>query len=412
MNMNFAATVAPELGLLGPDEPGPGGLDEQGVNEYGTPRNYFVNPDGSREYTGQRATGVPGVTPSAPAGLTPPQARGPIEGVRDRYNEAAIPWMQQGGDPSTREYWSPEGFTPESQYPGALGQQPEDPPSIAQQRRTPGMAPQVGIPQGPRQGGLTPEDPPSIEQQRRTPGMAPRVGVPGAPPAPRNILQEPPSRARIGQPNGRTNPGYDERMANPMDDNGGARPTNTVADLIERLGIRLPNIGPRSAAADIPLRGRGTPDPNRGLATTQPSTLDRFWDLGTQQGIEQFNANMSRAARTMGESYSPIGYQGRSVAAQQNLQQTANAASPETGWHIPDYGGTVRGADLPPRVLGGISGEHNVWRVRQMLQEAGYPWRPEEVDVVWEDGVERGTGAHYHIEPTPQFNSQRVRTQQ
>jgi hypothetical protein len=409
MNMNFAATVAPELGLLGPDEPSPGGLDEQGYTSDGTPRPYMTNPDGTRQYFGQRATGVPGVTPAAP-----PQTRGPIEGIQGRYDEAAIPWMQQGGDPSTREYWSPEGFIPEPQYPGALGQQPEDPPSVAQQRRTPGMAPQVGIPQGPPQGGLVPEDPPSVAQQRRTPGMAPRVGIPGAPAAPRNMLQEPIRRARIGQPNGRTNPGYDERMANPMDDNGGARPTNTVADLIERLGIRLPSIGPRPAAgADIPLRGRATPpDANQNLATTQESTLDRFWDLGTQQGVDQFNANMSRAARTMGESYSPIGNQGRSRSAQQNLQTIAGGASPDASWHVPDYGGTVRAADLPPRVIGGISGEQNVWRVRQMLQAAGYPWRPEEVDVVWEDGVSQGTGAHYHIEPTPRFNSQRVRTQQ
>lgn len=406
MNPNFAATIAPELQLLGPDDPAPGGLQEdQGFTADGTPRPYMTNPDGSRQYFGAAVTGIPNVAPQGPA-----PTRGPIQGIRLR--DQAIPYMSNPDDPSgVREYWAGQGrFV-------------LDDPSAS-----------VAIPQGP-QNAVPPE--PRIGQDQIAPRRLPNGGAglrlaeeDGFRPPPFDVPMvnnirpldngQPSDLMTRQQPNSRN---YGTRGVVPIPREPQAGSThrdpilpdapNTVGALLERLGITLPQPGPRAAAAGADLRGRG--DPNAQLSALpevprmeRPGPMGHFAELSTPEGLADLNTRLSRGAAALNINYTPIGDQMRTRAEQRDLQNRG-ATDVDFSWHNPTGDGHVYAFDLPPRAIGNLSGDNNRWRVRQLLQAAGLPWREEDVDVVWEDGRSRGTGAHYHIEPTPQYNQYRYR---
>lgn len=418
---SFVGAYAPIFRLTSGDGPPDAGIDTSGLvseeidRQTGMPRP-FIQSNGVREYQG-----VQGLRGRAMPSYTP----GPA--VTDELRGTTEPeyFTDEGGFPLN--YYREDGGQPQfapSQYPGALGRQPEAPPSIEQQRRTPGMAPTVGIPSQveeypperhvPRRAQPGDANPPIAPYSLSNGGMGVRVPAANqqenldnpaqddldfSSSAPKNLLQ----RWRQRQGEGPRGPvGSQVRGAIPhrsdLPRGGNDQRMDTLGSLIERFSTIFPrdsgNAGP-SASASVPR------DPNRNLGTM--GDLASYPDFSSENGLADFNRRFGAAARELERvEYNPIGPQGRSAAQQQRYmeewrrgersQRPANG-----GYHVIPIDGVTRAADIQPHRIGGLRGPANVGRVRDILTRAGYP---ADMDVRWEENP-----PHYHVEPPPRFDS-------
>ncbi len=424
MGPEFVSAYAPLLALSsgdGPPSPGPG-ISEEIDASTGLPAP-FIQSGGVRQYFGTELRGR----------ATPSYTPGPTMDDELRGRTPPAYFTDEGGFPLN--YYREEGGEPQfapSQYPGALGRQPENPPSEADQHRTFGMAPTVGIPPqveevppnrhvplGPRaddatapiaprrlqNGGMGIRIPP--QNSERTLDNPSQSDLDFGSSAPQNLLRRTPGMApRSGTPAGPTAGG----SRTPAAPGAGARiwEDDTIEGMLRNFGIEVPdNIRDAGRYRDLSrfsreegstggMRGyvprRETPDPNRGL-------LEAYPRLASAEDLSVMNERLRRLAEQQGFEFRPLRPQWRTQQQQDQLVEQGAARSRRT-WHLDSLG---RGLDLSPDRIGGLRGPENIERVRQYAIALGYP---PDVYIRWESGRGRhqGTGAHYHIEPPDRFN--------
>lgn len=334
-------------------------------------------------------------TPETEAGVTPP------ENMYDAQTGTPLNWIQdQGGQ---RMFYVPQGVQATPVRPvGADGlrNRIEEPATV------PGLRGPTSDELPPNQaltmrGRLDFEQPRDLLVPPQNPQAQARSGYVG----PRATATIPPQRPNLYPRPGAVSPRATARIPSISEglrnENrspnvsgiGQENAAETLGDMLSRLNFDIPQL--RLNSANAGLRGRANDvradmpalpevDVNRDGPFARrrvAGNLAEYPQIGTPQGLAEFNQRMGLNLRSQGRSQ-----------AQQDVMRRAGITTATRSWHTQGYA-----ADITPNDLGGLTGQAAVNEVKRRLQAAGYP----DMEVIWESGHGRGqgTGAHVHIEP-------------